>query len=475
MAQIPLSACCSRSWLYVLLFLLLLNTGACNVAGSGDEIEEEEDVETVADPVSVAVHETPSGLREAERLGHRMPFSDFQTTGLHLPSDALLEITLRFEPAGSGNVQLLVGTYSRYQAQWNPTIFNLREGTQTIWPAAHNGGLLYIRFHAEDEAEPAGIAHLTFEAGHRIAPHYVLGETTSAQWSDMLDTHTEVPDVILESERGFIVASRARALQHRQENIDLLLHTLDDIIRIEAEISGLDGSSSEHEPNAHKLLLTESNHNQLYMAATWYRTMFHSGTMDRILTVQGLRQNGWGPWHEVGHMYQQDAWTWDTTVETTVNIYSLAVERAFGITPSRLARDGVWARVDAYFALGEQERDYNGSASDVWIRLAMYQQLWLSYGDAFYHELHRATREQQPALSSRKEKMRYLMIASSTIAGHDLSDFFRLWGFKVNESVYDELASLGLPEPPVNPATLSDDPHFTFEYFDSQSLSGSIF
>lgn len=454
-----------RVWLYSVFFVLMINTTACNVAGSGEQPDEKEP-DTAAEPVLVTVHEIPSGLREAERLGHRMPFSDFQTTGLHLPSDAPLELTVQFDPPGSGSVQLLVGTYSRYQAQWNPASFTLREGTQTIWPAAHNGGLLYIRFHADAQTEPAGTVHVTFENGHKHAPHFVLGTTTSAQWASMLDTHTDIPDVILESELGFIVASRARALQHRQENINLLLQTLDDIIRVESEISGLDSSSPEHEPNTHKLLLTESNHNQLYMAATWFRTMFHSSTMDRVLTVQGLRQNGWGPWHEVGHMFQQDAWTWDTTVETTVNIYSLAVERAFGITPSRLARDGVWARVDAFFALDDEDRDYNGDSSDVWIRLAMYQQLWLAYGDAFYHELHRVTRERQPALSSRKEKMRYLMITASEVAEYDLSDFFRLWGFRVDASVYDELAALSLPEPSVNPATLSDDPHFTFAHFE---------
>ncbi len=37
-------------------------------------------------------------------------------------------------------------------------------------------------------------------------------------------------------------------------------------------------------------------------------------------------------------------WTWGALGEVTVNIYSLAVERKLGITPSRLKRDNAWPK-----------------------------------------------------------------------------------------------------------------------------------
>jgi predicted GNAT family N-acyltransferase len=52
--------------------------------------------------------------------------------------------------------------------------------------------------------------------------------------------------------------------------------------------------------------------------------------------------------------------------------------------------------------------------------------------------------------------MRYFMLSACQIAQKDLSDFFRKWGFKVDESVYTAISDLNLPAPTQDLTALRD-------------------
>lgn len=86
----------------------------------------------------------------------------------------------------------------------------------------------------------------------------------------------------------------------------------------------------------------------------------------------------------------------------------------------------------------------------------MFHLLWLACGDSFYRQLHKETRIELPTVSTDLEKMRYFMLKVCTISGKDLTNFFKKWGFLVNESVYTEIANLGLPQLSVDASTLSE-------------------
>lgn len=135
----------------------------------------------------------------------------------------------------------------------------------------------------------------------------------------------------------------------------------------------------------------------------------------------------------------------------------MAAERYFGVTPSRMNRDGKWTSVDNYFSIAQANRNFNGTvanANDT--RLGMFYQLWLKYGDAFYITLHKQTRTENPSLANDAAKMRYFMLKACTISGNDLSDFFKKWGLPVTQSVYNEITALALPAPAVDLTTLRD-------------------
>ena len=400
---------------------------------------------------TIEVAETPSGPQEAARLAQNNPASDFTPTGFYMPPGATLKVQVE-QLAGTSMPKLLIGTYSRYKAKWNPTEVVLKAGENIITDAT--GGLMYLRYATG--ATTPGKVKVKFLSGQQPVPFYVQGKTTHTDWLTALDSLATAPDVQLVSARTIMVASRANALAYKNENQDEVLRIADRVINIEDSISGLDGSTAADKVNVHKYLMTETDNSDYYMVATWYRTAYYQNTLAAILTVSGLGTNGWGPWHELGHMHQQGAWTWGGLGEVTVNIYSLAVERKFGITPSRLKRDNVWPKLDTYFALADAERDFNSTKADVWMRLAMFHQLWMAFGDGFYHQLHKQTRAERPSLSTDALKMRYFMLKACNISGKNLASFFRKWGFKVDESVYTEIAALNLPAPATDPSTLRE-------------------
>lgn len=438
------------------VILLLLGCSSHTIKPS---IPEEEEQETPRTEVVLIFSETPSGQREAGRMarGNRGPASDFTPTGFYVPPNAVLNLRVEQVAQGTGTPTLLIGSYSRYEAKWDPASIPLSYGDNTIRGDAH-GGLLYVRYNAQDNAQATGQIRLTLNHGHKPHPYFVLGETTNQKWQTMLDDWHEAPDVVLINEGAIVVASMSKAVEYRNDDQELLLTLIDEALKAEYDISGLDGSAPEHQLNAHKLVMTETDKDDTFMAATWYRTWYHRDVVNHILTVAGFRDDGWGPWHELGHHHQQDAWTWDELGEVTVNIYSLAAERAMGIAPSRLVRDGVWNDVAAYLALPHSERDYNAPSTGVFVRLAMFQQLWLEYGDVFFQQLHKKTREDKPNVSERAEKMRYFMVQASQVAGNDLGPFFRAWGLRVDDAVYEEITALGLPQPTTDLTIRTDSP-----------------
>ena len=262
-------------------------------------------------------------------------------------------------------------------------------------------------------------------------------------------------DVILRSEKACLLISKKTALKYKNQDWNTLLKTINDIIDVEAYIDGLDSSKPVHVPNRNKYYLTESEDSNYWMAATTYRTFYNSkDAVDFLASVSLLKNDGWGPWHELGHQHQISSLTWSDVVEVTVNIYSLAVERHFNQV-SRLKRDGVWRKVFTYLDTPIEKRDYNKQL-DAFEKLAMYQQLWLKYGDAFFVKLHKKAREEAEELNSDEEKMAYFILKASEVSGNNLNMFFKEWGLKLSAVSFEAVDNLKLPLPSEDLTLLQD-------------------
>ena len=436
---------------FFLLSVLFLQ--AC---GGGGATNVTDDGLSRANPLQFS--EVASAAYESDRL-RNTPTPDFRFTGLYAPPGVTITVNVEGEPAGKNNLKLLVGTYSRYNnGGRDPAFFALKKGINTF-VVGDFGGLVYIQYTVYDKPNPDNLHPLTFtfQQGFVRAPNYVLGQTTKANWKKQLSTYTSAPDVVMQSKRSFMVFSRENALLWQDNDQDLVLNTADQILDAESAISGLDNSSETHRRNTNQFLLTQAEDGWMY--ATNFRTAYSAGAAKYAFTplITGRLPNSgdaWGIWHELGHLHQQP-WTWSKLGEVTVNIYSLAAERSLNVTPRRLVSDQVWPRITSHLASTEANKNFNADSVDVFVRLGMFQQLWLAYGDNFFQQLHKKTREEKPTLDTDAKKMRYFMLKACEVSGNDLTGFFKKWGLQA-DAVYTEIAALNLPAPAIDPRTLTD-------------------
>lgn len=461
----------------LLLLLAALTLGGCK------KVKNLQDEQQVKKPDVLAVASNPQLLstigtnvqefnqlkdaaQESSRLKYSFHWTDFDPTGFYVPANTQLNITVE-QVSGTALPKLLIGTYYRYKGTQNelPAIIQLTAGLNTITSDQY-GGMIWIRFTTT--GTPDSKVKITFNSGHLRVPVFIKNQTTQSDWSNQLSTYPS-PDVLLIGDHIYQVYARTRAIAYQPQDNNYVISKADDIWTQENILSGLDGSSPLNENNVHsRMLMTETSYvGGYYAAAYYYATSYTPNACADVFTPQITTTAGWTAWHELGHMHQQSPWTWSTLGEVTVNIYALHAERMLGVTPSRLKRDNRWPVVYAYLANTSATKDYNSTPDQTgdapWVRLYLFHQLWLAFGDSFYIQLHKKTRELTQNPSGDENKMRYFMLTSCAISGKNLTNFFRKWGFKVNESIYTEIANLNLPQPAIEPSTLNEEGTPTIE------------
>jgi len=406
-------------------------------------------------------NQLPDG--NAERLSRKTNYywSDFDATGLYLPPNTSLNVTLT-QLQGTGRPTLLIGTYARYQGI-SPRTVALNAGANTVAGDA-NGGIIWVRYTTT--GTPNSRVRLTFNSGHRRMPVYIKNQTTQTAWNTQLSTYT-TPDALLLGDRVYVNYDRNRAISYQPQNNNQVLQALDAGWNEETRILGLDGSAGNQLPVHNRILITEVNAGPGAANATNYRLAIVTDDVKRgtfTPDVVNASGSGWGIWHEMGHV-QQVQWRWSTLGEVTNNIFALAVEEnVLRLPANRLKRDNRWPGALAYVASTAANKNFNvdNGGHNVWTRLCMFQQLRLAYGYNFFITLHKRYRSQGLTWTdgtANSTKMRWFMINACQISGRNLTNFFKKWGFttpEVSQSVYTEITALGLPNPSPDPSTLQD-------------------
>jgi len=310
----------------------------------------------------------------------------------------------------------------------------LKEGRNVI--PLSQGGVVHLINESDPTEQPPVV---TIEGGVPFT-YFVLGEHTLEDWHQMLERYKEVPAIELVGKRVLITASYDTA-----KDIDdpvLLLQYIDEAIDVQNRVSGLDENDPDprHRPSQYRQHMRENNSPGTYMYMFYNHTGYNSQAMKTILNTQQFTQNGWGPWHEFGHTYQQNPWKWNGVGEVTVNIYSLNVQTHFG-NRTRLEQERYYDRAFAYFT--QPERDYT-QLDDLFLKLVMFWQLQLAFGEDFYPTLHRVYREmpwyQLPTTDH--DKIQTFIVTSSHVAGYNLTPFYERWGLWPTEATKEKIAHL---------------------------------
>ncbi|MGE1109801.1 M60 family metallopeptidase [Bacillus wiedmannii] len=374
-------------------------------------------------------------LKQQERKS--MAFSPYEPTGLYAKPNE--QITINVE--GNQNIQAYIGTYS-YDASWREDSkiksFTLKPGINTI--QSPNGGMIYFY-----NKQQGGTIRTTVTTGGTTTPLFELGKHTKQDLIDMLNQYPNAHAVELKGERVLITASPARVKKYLLgSNTDpvQLLKKMDEATRIQDKVAGL----SEEQADKHYIHYVEENHSpDYYMYATSYRTAYVGDAIQYVLDINKFIKDGWGPWHEAGHLRQQSPWKFYNMTEVQNNIYSLSVEKAFTSNqPFRLQQEGAYTKAFQY--LEQPNKNYD-EVSDVFVKLVMLWQLQLAYGEDFYPKLHQLYRDmpsnELPQTDENKKQL--FMISASKVAKQNLMPFFEKWGLRPNNDTIQKVAALGYP------------------------------
>ncbi|MGN4727002.1 M60 family metallopeptidase [Bacillus cereus group sp. MYBK181-2] len=372
-------------------------------------------------------------LKQQERKS--MAFSPYEPTGLYAKPNE--QITINVE--GNQDIQVYIGTYSN-DASWREDSkiksFTLKPGINTI--QSPNGGMIYFY-----NKQQGGTIRTTITTGGTTMPFFELGKHTKQDLINMLDQYPNAHAVELKGERVLITASLARVKKYLLgSNTDpvQLLKKMDEATRIQDKVAGL----SEEQVDKHYVHYVEENHSpDYYMYATSYRTAYVGDAIQYVLDINKFITDGWGPWHEAGHLRQQSPWKFYNMTEVQNNIYSLSVEKAFN-QPSNLEKSGIYPKAFQY--LEQVNKNYD-EISDVFVKLVMLWQLQLAYGEDFYPKLHQLYRDmpsgELPQTDDNKKQL--FMISASKVAKQNLIPFFEKWGLRPNNDTIQKVAALGYP------------------------------
>ena len=314
---------------------------------------------------------------ERARLKQNFNLSANEPTGIYAKPNE--EITIEIQ--GKESIKAFIGTRS-YDVEGFKE-FDLKPGKNVI--KSPNGGILYF-YNLNDSGEVTA----KVEKGGSHFPLFILGKHTKTDWDEMLEKYKNPYAVELKGERSLVTASYDAVKKHMGDTDPVELMKLHDkIIRMENSVAGLseDGMGVAKSPS-HYVQFVEKRipEKRDHMFATDYHTGYVPDVMNKILNTEELTKDGWGPWHEVGHLHQQEPWQWTGMGETTVNIYSLAVQTALG-NKSRMEVDGRYEKAFAYLNQPDEKKDFDKSDP-----LIMFWQLQLIYGDQFYPRLHQMYR-----------------------------------------------------------------------------------
>ncbi|MBK5348589.1 peptidase M60 [Bacillus sp. TH44] len=377
---------------------------------------------------------------ERERLKQKWKLSVNEPTGIYAKENEEINIEIK----GDQSIKAFIGT--RAYDKETPTEFDLKPGKNVI--SSPNGGVLYF-YNLNDTGEVTA----TVTSGGSHFPLFILGKHTKKDWDEMLKKYKSPYAVELKGERSLITASYKSAQEYMKDTDPTdLMKAHDKAIRIENALSGLseDGVGVAKAGKHYVQFIEAKNPLASNMYAFDYYTGYPGEEIQEVLDIEMFKHDGWGPWHEVGHFHQQVPWNWKGMGETTVNIYSLAVQLAFG-NKSRMEVD---KRYDEAFDYLNQPVDKkNFDKSDP---IIMFWQLHLIYGDQFYPKLHQMYRVLSDAdyplldvggvITDREKKQLFIYMASKA-AGQNLISYFAKWGLHAEVDTVEKVDKLQLPEP----------------------------
>lgn len=313
------------------------------------------------------------------------------------------------------------------QASYHP----LYEGVNKF--IAGQSGLGYVQYQAED-----------YEAAPRVKVHFATGKVNGyfdklrhndQDWSRLLSNATnKYFDVV--GERAHLCFPTADFRTYTKTKGKQLIEIYDDLVEKTHEFSGTVGNRQMKNRAYFQVMYTG------FMYCTAYRTSYNQSTMSGLCNPETLKDNIWGPAHEIGHAHQVGpVFKWIGMTECTVNMNSMNTQTEWGKN-TRLQTERLGSGENSYG--NRYEKAYNvgivpevpfSQMNDVFCNLVPFWQINL-YFQKVKGEYRFAVRLYEKLrtipLKAQRHDGEYQVDFTKTVSevtNTDLTNFFERWGF----------------------------------------------
>ncbi|MFQ5459414.1 MAG: M60 family metallopeptidase, partial [Anaerolineae bacterium] len=379
----------------------------------------------------------------------------WHSTGLYAPAGEVLTVRVP-EAASTAGLAARIGAHSDtlwHKDEWRrmPEIsrrFRLSAAETPI--ASAFGGLVYLEV-------PAGMSAAPFDVevdGGVVAPLFVLGRTTPADWRAVIRSR---PAPWGELASGNMVVTVPSAALRDLDDPEAVMAIWDEILGLDAYLAAWPEEARRYPER----IVTDEQISAGYMHAG-YPIMTHLDQSSNVVDAAHLSGGNWGLFHEVGHNHQSGDWTFAGTGEVTVNLFTLYVyDKVAGIPPEDHPQGSAAARAEQMARYDFRHPDFEQWKREPFLALVSYIELQQAFGWDAYREVFAEYRalpaEDRPRDDAAKRDQ--WLVRFSRHVGRNLGPFYAAWGVPTSASARQAVADLPvwmpdelldlLPGPPV--------------------------
>lgn len=301
---------------------------------------------------------------------------------------------------------------------------------------------------------------LNVSGGHK-SNLFILGQNTQSDWEESRHHTGDFGFALMFDGRTNTVVPGAIA-RWTGETISQVLGSNLQVKSLFEKMNGMDSSSPLFIPSQGSQLANYgtccfADYRQGYTGVGFYQWRMNSpgGT------------NDWGLWHEFGHIYEPFREYMAMLTEGQVNLYSIEACRMkngnkdipLGQCHPQLKSFPSWDPQAVRNFLASTE-SYDKFPGNPWVKLRFQANLRFAYGEDFFARVNQIRlkavhaapgptmgKRYTQVLGNTQRVTDFLVVAYSTVAGHDLRNYFSRWGLKFSDEASKKVAVLKLPEP----------------------------
>ncbi|MEO1523949.1 MAG: M60 family metallopeptidase [Planctomycetota bacterium] len=387
--------------------------------------------------------------------------SGFLPTGLYAPAGEVVTVEVPASLVGQGYQVRISGHHDNIspRSSWNRVPYGVSRtfelDSSTVQVASAFGGAIYIDVGGQAAGPVPGHGDVDVTVSNAVlAPYFVLGQTTDADWNAAI---RDYPGPFAELVSSGVSVSLPSDQIRQLDNPTALMTLWDDIVAFQDWIGGFETTRTG--PDRFNIDVQISVG---YLHAG-YPIQGPTSTGPGIVDLDSLRASGnWGYFHELGHEMQRhpelgwgydNPWTFSGDVEVTVNIFAnaaleLAAPRTgtagwgYSAHPDETMRRAQTTVNDSSRPSFEQKDPY-----PFYYQLADGPWGWEGYRNVLSSYVDDQLNNSSALPSNNTEEKDQWLIRWSSETGYDLTRFMaEEWSLEVSGSARETVDAMGLPD-----------------------------